>query len=180
MIETLHLQLLLATFAGWVTRQQSQAVAYLVEENRVLKEQHTSSEKRLRFTDDQRRRLTAKGKPLGRKVLCQIAAIVTPDTILAARGSLESASDWAGYSSTITGGRREMGSLDLIFGYDGVTSVAPTTESTINVNSNSFSVSLDTRISKQPSVYPDNLTGDICGVVARKKLNEFRNLVGAP
>jgi hypothetical protein len=35
------------------------------------------------LTDDQRPRLAAKGKPLGRKVLRQIATIVTPDTILA-------------------------------------------------------------------------------------------------
>jgi putative transposase len=81
MIETLHLQLLLATFAGWVGRQQSQAIAYLVEENRVLKEQLKASGKRIRFTDDQRCRLAAKGKPLGRKILRQIATIVTPDTI---------------------------------------------------------------------------------------------------
>ncbi len=58
-------------------------IAYLIEENRVLKEQLESSGRRLRFTDDQRRRLAAKGKPLGRKVLRQIATIVTPDTILA-------------------------------------------------------------------------------------------------
>jgi hypothetical protein len=42
-----------------------------------------SSGKRLHLTDDQRRRLAAKGKPLGWKVLSQIATIVTPDTILA-------------------------------------------------------------------------------------------------
>jgi helix-turn-helix protein len=42
-----------------------------------------NSSRRLRFTDDQRRRLAAKGKPLGRKALRQIAMIVTPDTILA-------------------------------------------------------------------------------------------------
>jgi transposase InsO family protein len=83
MLENIQLQLLLATFAGWVTRQQSQVIAYLIEENRVLKEQVESSGKRPRFTDDQRRRLAAKGKPLGRKVLCQIATIVTPETILA-------------------------------------------------------------------------------------------------
>ena len=35
----LRLRLLLATFAGWVTRDQAQVIAYLVEENRVLKEQ---------------------------------------------------------------------------------------------------------------------------------------------
>lgn len=28
MIETIHLKLLLATFAGWITRQQSQVIAY--------------------------------------------------------------------------------------------------------------------------------------------------------
>jgi putative transposase len=83
MIETIHLQLLLATFAGWVGRQQTAIVVYLVEENRVLKEQLKSDGRHLRFTDDQRRRLAAKGKPLGRKVLRQVATIVTPDTILA-------------------------------------------------------------------------------------------------
>ena len=83
MIETIHLQLLLATFSGWIGRQQAVVIAYLIEENRVLKEQLESGGRRLRFTDDQRRRLAAKGKPLGRKVLRQIATIVTPDTILA-------------------------------------------------------------------------------------------------
>ena len=83
MIEPIQFQLLLATFAAWVGRQQSAAIAYLIEENRVLKEQLESGGKRLRFTDDQRRRLAAKGKPLGRKALRQIATIVTPDTILA-------------------------------------------------------------------------------------------------
>jgi hypothetical protein len=34
------------------------------------------------LTDDQRRRLAAKGKRLGRQVLRQVATIVTPDTIL--------------------------------------------------------------------------------------------------
>jgi transposase InsO family protein len=83
MIETIHLQLLLATFAGWVSRQQTVVITYLIEENRVLREQLESDGKRLRFTDDQRRRLAAKGKPLGRKALRQIATIVTPETILA-------------------------------------------------------------------------------------------------
>jgi hypothetical protein len=49
MIETIHLQLLLATFAGWVGRQQSHVIAYLIEENRVLKEQLESGGRRLRF-----------------------------------------------------------------------------------------------------------------------------------
>ena len=38
--------------------------------------------RRLRLTDDQRRRLAVKGKALGRKALARLATIVTPDTIL--------------------------------------------------------------------------------------------------
>ena len=74
------LQLLLATFAGWVNREQAQIVAYLVEENRVLREQLDG--RRLRLTDDQRRRLAAKGKVLGWRLLHQVATIITPDTIM--------------------------------------------------------------------------------------------------
>ncbi len=79
----IELQLLLATFAAWCSRQQVRVISYLIEENRVLKEQLESGGRRLRFTDEQRRRLAAKGKPLGRKALEQIATIVTPETILA-------------------------------------------------------------------------------------------------
>ena len=75
-----RLQLLLVTFAGWANRHQAQAIDYLVEENRVLKEQLGG--KRLRLTNGQRRRLAAKGKTLGRRLLGRIATIVTPDTIL--------------------------------------------------------------------------------------------------
>lgn len=74
------LQILLATFAGWTNRHQAQVIEYLLEENRVLKEQ--LGKKRLRLTDDQRRRLAAKGHSLGRRLLAKIATIVTPDTIL--------------------------------------------------------------------------------------------------
>jgi transposase InsO family protein len=55
-------------------------IDYLVEENRVLREQLKG--RRIRLTDDQRRRLAAKGQRLGRQVLTQVATIVTPDTIL--------------------------------------------------------------------------------------------------
>ena len=48
---------LLVTLAGWVNRHQQRVIEYLVEENRVLKEQGTG--RRLRLTDDQRRRLAA-------------------------------------------------------------------------------------------------------------------------
>lgn len=78
-----ELRLLLAVFGAWVGRREARIIAYLIEENRVLKEQLTARGKRLRLTNDQRRRLAAKGKPLGRRTLQRIATIVTPDTILA-------------------------------------------------------------------------------------------------
>ncbi len=55
-------------------------IDYLKEENRVLREQLGGG--RLRFTDDQRRRLAVKGRVLGRRALDGIAGLVTPDTIL--------------------------------------------------------------------------------------------------
>jgi putative transposase len=61
-------------------RRQLEVIEYLVEENRVLKEQVGGT--RLRLTDDQRRRLSAKGKLLGRRALDRFATIVTPDTIM--------------------------------------------------------------------------------------------------
>src|SRR5215510_2644676 len=67
-------------FAGWVNRQQQAVIEYLLEENRVLRAAHGS--RRLRLTDDQRRRLAVKGKVVGRRRLAAIAGIVTPDTIL--------------------------------------------------------------------------------------------------
>jgi hypothetical protein len=66
--------------AGWVNRHQQHVIEYLVEENRALREQLRG--RRVRLTDDQRRRLAAKGQRLGRQVLRQVATIVTPDTIL--------------------------------------------------------------------------------------------------
>ena len=74
------LQFLLLIFAGWVSRRQQDVIAYLQEENRILREQLGGC--RLRLTDVQRRRLAAKGKALGRKTLREIAGIVAPDTIL--------------------------------------------------------------------------------------------------
>ena len=56
-------------------------IEYLVEENRILREH--IGKRRFRFTDNQRRRLAAKAKQLGRKVLAQVATIVTPETLLA-------------------------------------------------------------------------------------------------
>jgi hypothetical protein len=45
--------------AGWINSRQLEVIDFLREENRVLREQLGG--RRLRFTDDQRRRLAVKG-----------------------------------------------------------------------------------------------------------------------
>jgi transposase InsO family protein len=72
---------LVVSVAGWMNQRQQQVIEYLIEENRILREQ--IGPRRMRFSDDQRRRLAAKAKKLGRKALLQLATIVTPDTLLA-------------------------------------------------------------------------------------------------
>src|SRR6266704_816317 len=67
--------------AGWMKLHQHHVIEYLMEENRVLREQ--IGNRRMRFSDNQRRRLAAKAKKLGRKLLAQVATIVTPETLLA-------------------------------------------------------------------------------------------------
>ncbi|MHC4392763.1 MAG: integrase core domain-containing protein [Planctomycetota bacterium] len=74
------LQFLLLIVSGWVNRRQQDVIEYLKAENRVLREQLGG--RRPRLTNDQRRRLAVKGEALGRKVLMDVASIVTPDTIL--------------------------------------------------------------------------------------------------
>jgi transposase InsO family protein len=71
----------LIAFSGWMNGRQILLIDYLREENRVLREQ--LGDKRLRFTDDQRRRLAVKAKGFGREVLVELATIVTPETLLA-------------------------------------------------------------------------------------------------
>jgi hypothetical protein len=61
-------------------RQQLAVIDYLKTENHVYREQLGG--RRIRFTDDQRRRLSAKAKVLGRKALSELDCIVTPDTLL--------------------------------------------------------------------------------------------------
>ena len=72
--------MVLAVLTGWLNRQERRSLAYLVEENRVLRRQLGGQ--RLQFTDDDRRRLAVLGHRVGRRVLRQIATVVTPDTIL--------------------------------------------------------------------------------------------------
>ena len=74
------LHVLIAMVAGWVQRHQQQVIAYLIEENRVLKAQLGG--RRLRLTNSARRRLAALAHPLGRARLKAVATIATPDTLL--------------------------------------------------------------------------------------------------
>jgi transposase InsO family protein len=81
MTRDLHpLRFLLLTVTGLVHRHQADCLAYLLEENRILKQQ--LGRRSLRLTDDQRRRLAAKAVLLGRKTLDRLATIVTPDTLM--------------------------------------------------------------------------------------------------
>jgi transposase InsO family protein len=72
---------LVVSIAGWMNQHQQHVIQYLIEENRVLREQ--IGNRRIRLNDDQRRRLAINAKRLGRSVLSQIATIVTPETLLA-------------------------------------------------------------------------------------------------
>ena len=62
------LEFVLVAVAGWMNQQQRAVIDYLQEENRVLREQLGA--RRLRFTDNQRRRLAAKARTLGRHAYC--------------------------------------------------------------------------------------------------------------
>jgi len=66
--------------AGWINRLQEAQIEYLKEEVRVLRE-HTP-DKRIKFTDAQRRRLGRKAKAVGRKGLKNLSGVATPDTLL--------------------------------------------------------------------------------------------------
>jgi putative transposase len=61
-----------------MNHEQQQIIDYLREENRVLRAQ--IGDRRLRFDDDQRRRLAVRAKALKRRVLREIGTIVTPET----------------------------------------------------------------------------------------------------
>jgi hypothetical protein len=79
-VDVLFLRVLLAVLVDWLDRQQQEALAYLIEENRILRGQLRG--RRLRLSDDDRRRLAVHGYRWGRRGLRQLATIVTPDTIL--------------------------------------------------------------------------------------------------
>ena len=59
---------LVVSIAGWMNQHQQQVIEYLLEENRVLREQIGT--RRMRFNDDQRRRLAARAKQ-PRPMMCK-------------------------------------------------------------------------------------------------------------
>jgi putative transposase len=79
MIDASALQMLLMVLTGWLERREREALAYLIEENRLLRRQLGG--RRLRLTDDDRRRLAARAFRVGRRALRDIATIVTADTL---------------------------------------------------------------------------------------------------
>ena len=101
----------LIAVAGWMNQRQLQVIDYLREENRVLREQ--LGDKRLRFSDDQRRRLAAKARGLGRKILAEVATIVTPATLLAWHRKLI-ARKYDGSARRAPGRPRTVGELEAL------------------------------------------------------------------
>jgi putative transposase len=71
---------LLAYITGSVDRELRLRTAYLVTENRILRQQITG---RVRLSDGERKTLAEIGKQLGKKALEEVATIVIPDTIVA-------------------------------------------------------------------------------------------------
>ncbi len=65
--------------AGWINRHQQAIITYQREEIRALREMLGG--KRLRFTDQQRRRLALKAQALSRCTLEELGPLVTPDTL---------------------------------------------------------------------------------------------------
>jgi hypothetical protein len=68
-IDLSALQLLLMVLTGWLERREREAIAYLIEENRLPKRQLGG--RRLRLTDDDRRRLAVRAHRFGRQALSE-------------------------------------------------------------------------------------------------------------
>jgi hypothetical protein len=71
---------LLACITGSVEEQLLRRNEYVIEENRILRNQ---IEGRVQLTDAERQTLAEIGKKLGKQALEEVATIVKPDTILA-------------------------------------------------------------------------------------------------
>jgi hypothetical protein len=68
---TTLLQFLLMVVAGWLQRQQAAVIEYLGAENRVLRER--LGDRRIIFTNAERRNLAEKAKAVGRKGIVRLS-----------------------------------------------------------------------------------------------------------
>jgi putative transposase len=73
-------QFVFAVLCAWRQRDHEDMIAFLREENRVLKARLAGQ--RLRLDHRERRRLAELGHRLGRRLLGHVATRVTPDPIL--------------------------------------------------------------------------------------------------
>ena len=80
MIDAVALQMALGLLAGWLDCREREVISYLIEENRLLRRELGG--RRLRLTDDGRRRLAVRAYRLGCALLRRVATIATPDTLL--------------------------------------------------------------------------------------------------
>jgi hypothetical protein len=71
---------LIASCAGWIQRQQAEAIDYLKAKSRTLRGRLAG--RRLIFTDAERRQLARKAVAVGWLSLFELDPIVTPDTLL--------------------------------------------------------------------------------------------------
>lgn len=71
---------MMVAIAGWMNRQQQEAISYLREENRILREK--LGHKRIILNDAQKRRLAAAAARLPRELLRHVGTLFSPDTLL--------------------------------------------------------------------------------------------------
>ena len=70
----------LVAIAGWMNRQQQEAIAYLRTENRILREK--LGQERILLNVSQKRRLAAAAARLPRQLLREVGTLFSPDTLL--------------------------------------------------------------------------------------------------
>jgi len=71
---------IMVALAGWMNRQQQDAIAYLKEENRILREK--LGHRRIILNNSQKRRLARAAAKLGRDALREVGTLFSPDTLL--------------------------------------------------------------------------------------------------
>ena len=83
-MKTKPITMLLIMLAGWVNRQQQEAIEYLKAENGILRDEllKATKKKRIFLNDSQRRHLAILGKKIGRKLLTEVCCVFSPNTIL--------------------------------------------------------------------------------------------------